>query len=98
MVLHFDMSDGYFNITNQVEESLNIIGPNGGEEFEAGTKQNITWQATGIEKVDVQFTTNNGLSLATNCKGDIDNSGALEWEYCSWNVNSPQCKVRVKGS
>ena len=58
----FDISDSYFAITNQEEEALAILSPNGGEEFEAGTTQNITWTGSGVEFVDVDYSTNNGLT------------------------------------
>lgn len=90
----FDISDSYFVITNQEEQTLSILSPNGGEEFEAGTTQNVTWQGTGVANVDVQFTTNNGLSWQS-IASNIENSGAVEWSL-SIGLNSPQCKVRVK--
>ncbi|MBN1301358.1 MAG: hypothetical protein JW995_09085 [Melioribacteraceae bacterium] len=89
-----DISDSYFEITNQVEQTINVLAPNGGELYEAGTTRNITWSGSGVSKVSVEFTNNNGLSwqsIATN----IDNTGAIEWSI-PITLNSPQCKIRVK--
>lgn len=92
----YDITNGYFSITNQITKTLTVTAPNGGEVYEAGTTQNITWQATNVSNVDIDFTTNNGLSWQLIVAG-VESSGAYEWKI-PLNLNSPQCKVRVKDS
>ncbi len=89
----FDISDGYFIITNQINQTLTLTSPNGGEQWEAGTTQNITWQSTGIAQLKIEFTTNNGSSWNL-IVDNYNNSGAYEWSI-PLNLNSPQAKVRV---
>lgn len=87
-----DISDNNFTITNQVVKSLRLASPNGGEDWEAGTKQNITWNSTGVQAVKVELTTNQGGSweeLADEVTG-----GALEWNINS-ELNSTQCQIRI---
>jgi len=53
-----DMSD-LFNITT----SLTVTSPNGGENWDVGSSQNITWNASpGISKVKIEVSTNGGGS------------------------------------
>ncbi|GAH83372.1 unnamed protein product, partial [marine sediment metagenome] len=35
------------------EQSINILSPNGGEVWIEGNTYNITWDSSGIEKVDL---------------------------------------------
>lgn len=90
----FDLSDNSFEITDITvqEQTLRLISPNGGEEYEAGTTQNITWEATLIESFDLEFTTDNGSSwilIASGVQGS-----AFEWGL-PIDINSPLTKVRV---
>ncbi len=87
-----DVSDGVFRITNQVVKSIQILSPNGGEEWEAGTKQNITWNSTAVSNVKIELTTDKGTNwsvLADNVSG-----GAYEWNI-SESLNSTQCQIRL---
>jgi hypothetical protein len=88
----YDISDGNFGITNQVVQSLVLLSPNGGEKWEAGTSHNLTWSASGINKVKVELTTNNGISWST-IADSVASTGSFEWTPV--NVNSSQCKIRV---
>jgi hypothetical protein len=89
-----DLSDGNFAITNQTIQIMEVTSPNGGEEFLAGTTQNITWYSSGIASVDIEFTTDNGLTWSTIVTGAAG-SGSYEWSPIP-DINSTQCKVRVK--
>jgi hypothetical protein len=85
---------GFFEIKNSEaqEQTIQILSPVGGEEFEAGTTQNIAWQATAIESFDLHFTTDNGTTWAVielNVQG-----AAYEWGL-PVDLNSPATKVRV---
>lgn len=70
-----------------------ITLPNGGESWTAGTSHNITWTATGVANVMLEYTTNNGTTWNTI----IDSTAASAMSY-AWTVpNAPstQCLVRV---
>jgi hypothetical protein len=87
-----DVSDSVFTITTQVTQTLEVTSPNGGERWQAGTNQNITWSSSGIQKVKIEFTSNNGLTWNT-ITNDLPNTGAYEWNVP--NSLSTQCLVRV---
>lgn len=82
-----DMSD-LFNITT----SLTVTSPNGGENWDVGTSQNITWNASpGISKVKIEVSTNGGGSW-TSLVTSIFNTGVYGWKI----PNSPYNTYRIK--
>ncbi len=88
----FDMSDSVFTITNLISQTIEITTPNGGERWQAGTSQNLTWQSSGIQKVKIELTSNNGLTW--NVVADnVSNTGAYEWNVP--NSLSTQCLIRI---
>ncbi len=88
----FDISDQNFQITNLVVKSIKVISPNGGEDWEAGTQQNITWNSSGIEKVKIELSSNKGASWSVL----VDNytGGAYQWTIGE-TLNSSQCQIRI---
>jgi hypothetical protein len=87
-----DQSDNNFTISNQVTKLIKVLSPNGGEDWEAGTKQNITWNSSGISKVKIEFSTNKGA--AWTVLSDSLVGGAYEWNI-SETLNSTQCQIRL---
>lgn len=90
-----DVSDGVFRITNQIVKTLQVTSPNGGEEWEAGSRQNITWNATAVNKVKIELTIDKGLTWTTLV--DSIGGGAYEWSI-NENLNSAQCQIRITDS
>ena len=69
----FDVSDNNFTIFNNNSEEITVTAPNGGEIWEAGTNQNITWNSTSVANVMIEYTTNNGVvwnTIATSTPSD----------------------------
>ncbi|MFA8343068.1 MAG: hypothetical protein ACEPO8_08885 [Rhodothermaceae bacterium] len=89
---HFDLSDDFFSISNKEVESIEVVFPNGTEEFETGTKQTIQWKAQGIEKVKIEYSTNGGNTWS-EIVNDLVHSGSYEWTIP--DEASTQCKVRI---
>ncbi len=88
----WDVSDNTFEITTQITQTIKITSPNGGERWQAGTSQNITWASVGISKVKIEFSSNNGLTW-DEIANNISNSGAYEWNVP--NTLSTQCLIRI---
>jgi len=87
------ISASNFTINNQIVKEITLLSPVGGESWPAGTSQMILWKATGITRVNIDYTTNNGISwLSIN--SNVVSTGAYEWGPIP-NINSTQCKVRV---
>jgi len=88
----FDISDNNFTITNQIVQTLKLLSPVGGEVWEAGTFQNITWNGNAVNFVKIEFTTNNGIDWNTMVDS-VRGTGSYAWSLP--NINSTQCKVRI---
>jgi len=89
-----DVTDENFTITDQTIQTIAVTKPNGGESWLAGTAQNITWNAQGIPSVDIEYSTDNGLSWSPIVVA-APGSGSYEWSPIP-DINSTQCRVRVK--
>jgi hypothetical protein len=84
-----DMSD-IFNITT----SITLTSPNGGENWEVGSIQHITWTASaGITDVKIEVSTNSGGSWSTLVLSTM-NTGSYGWKI----PNSPYTTYRIKVS
>ena len=89
----FDISDNNFSISNQVVQEVELTSPNGGETFEGGTTQRISWFSNGINKVRLEYSTNNGASWFL-IKDSTDSDGSFDWGPLP-NISSTMCKVRI---
>jgi hypothetical protein len=87
-----DVSDSTFTITNQISQTVEVTYPNGGEKWQAGTNQSIIWRSSGIPKVKLEFTSNNGLTWNT-IVDQLANTGAYEWNIP--NSISTQCLLKI---
>jgi len=76
--------------------SLDLLSPNGGENWAVGSNQNINWNSSGIEKVKLEFSHDNGASWVL-----IENNVAGNLSTYLWTIpNQPSlnCKVRISDS
>ena len=76
--------------------SVSISSPSGGQRFEEGTDQEITWESSYTQNVRIDLSTNNGGSWDYVVK---DQTSAPVGSYSNWTVsNTPsnQCKIRVQ--
>ncbi len=84
-----DESNTVFTIP---EPTVDVVYPNGGESFGAGTGQYIEWLTTGVSTLKVQYTTNNGSSWT-----DVGSFNALDG-YCNWSMPTTitsQARIRA---
>ncbi len=74
-------------------KSITVTYPNGGEQFEGGTKITIKWSSTGsISNVNIYLTTNNSSSWNALATG-TSNTGTYDWTV--WDINAITCKIRI---
>lgn len=72
---------------------ITVSSPNGGETWEGGTSQNITWTSTGsIADVKLEYSTDNGGNW-TVITASTSNSGSYNWSVP--NSPSGNCLVKV---
>ena len=84
-----DSSDASFTVGG-----LQLIAPSGGERWQGGNTQNITWQAsTNISNIKIEFSTNNGTSWQTIVSSTPAN--ALSYAWTIPNISSNQALVKL---
>ena len=86
-----DTSDAVFTILSP--STITVTAPNGGESWEGGTAQNITWTSTGtINNVKIEYSTNSGSSWNT-ITASTTNSGSYNWTVP--NTPFTNCLIKV---
>lgn len=74
--------------------SVQLSSPNGGENWTAGTTENISWTYSGnISTIDLQYTADNGNNWTYLASPD-KNSSPYGWSIPS-SINSSQCKIKI---
>lgn len=79
----------------KINSSLSLISPNGGENWESGSKQFIRWSSINVNNVIIEYSINNGTSWEQIVKS-IPSTGSYEWIVP--NLSSEQCKIRISDS
>lgn len=86
-----DASDNVFSIVPGAK--VTIIAPNGGENWQSGSSQQIRWSSENISYVKIQYSTNNGADWNTITESE-PNVGIYAWENIP-QLNSTLCKVKI---
>ncbi len=89
----YDVSDATFSI---LKASLTVTSPNGGEVWQVGSTQNITWTSQNIPDNDVliELSTDNGATYSfIGFKTNNDPSESFSWTVP--NSPSTQCLIRL---
>lgn len=87
----FSESPGFFTI--MTKPTLALTAPNGGEEWQVATKENITWTSTGVTNVDISYSINNGDSFTDIVEEYPAASGSYEWTIP--DDVSDECLVKI---
>ncbi|MEO0294046.1 MAG: S8 family serine peptidase [candidate division WOR-3 bacterium] len=87
-----DMGAYEFNVNTDF--FITVTSPNGGEEWQVGSTQDITWSSTGTSgnNVHIEYSTDNG-STWLDIIASISNTGAYSWTIP--NTPSDSCLVRI---
>ena len=91
-----DISDQVFSMVPDSAGELRVTSPNGGEEWEVGTTQSITWNGSGgINSVIIEYSYDNGKTWNT-IVSSLNNSGTYDWQVP--DTVSKECLVRVSAN
>ncbi len=88
--IYNDFSDSVFTI---YQPAVKLITPNGGEEFQIGVGNNITWTSNDVNNIKIELTTNSGATW----NNVVGSTAAVNGSY-TWLTNgnaSTQCKIRL---
>ena len=70
-----------------------VVSPNGGENWEANSAQTIKWESTGISKVKIEYSLDNGLSWGIIAESIDASLGEYPWT--TPDVKTPYVMIRV---
>jgi len=87
---HADTSDNAFEIYSP---KVVVTFPNGGEIWKAATSQQITWQASEIAKVKIEYSTNDGLDWKTLSDSTDAASGSFAWNIPAERTTKGRVRV-----
>lgn len=86
-----DSSDAVFSVLDQ--PFIQVISPNGGENWQVGSQQFITWKTSNqINGVVLEYSINNGSSWTTISQGT---SNSLSYLWVIPSIQSENCLIRV---
>ncbi|HWR98175.1 MAG TPA: Ser-Thr-rich GPI-anchored membrane family protein, partial [Candidatus Methanoperedens sp.] len=88
----FATSDNYFTI---VEPIFEVLAPNGGENWVAGTTRTITWAAVGIAGSDVKIELLKGGEVETTIADPTPNDGNYSWSIPAGQPLGGNYTIRV---
>ncbi|MCP4150892.1 MAG: hypothetical protein GY757_24310, partial [bacterium] len=91
--LPYDDSDAVFTISSSSSSALTVTAPNGGESWESGSSQTITWTSTGtVGNVKIEYSTNCGTTW-NPITSSTSNDGIYSWSVPA--TSSANSLVRV---
>jgi len=76
-----------------LSKTLTLLAPNGSENWQAGTTQNITWNSSNVSNIKLEYTTNSGTNWNTLIASTPASSGSYAWTVP--NTTAITCKVRI---
>ncbi|MDQ7815668.1 MAG: fibronectin type III domain-containing protein [Melioribacteraceae bacterium] len=82
-------------VNQQVQQRINLLSPQAGDKWKAGTTQTIVWQTTGnIPGVLLEYSTDDGIKW-----NHILDQILVAIPYYNWmvpsGINSDKCKIRI---
>jgi len=87
------------DVNNEITgPSITLLSPTGGEVWQVGTTQHITWETVGIDDVTLRYSTDNGENWEI-IEITVD-MGNPQWLDYSWEVPdtpSTECLVYISG-
>lgn len=82
-----------FTISAAANPTITVISPKSGDQWQAGTQQDIKWTCSQFsDPVSISYSTNGGGSY-TEIQNTTPNDGVHPWQVP--DVSSTKCKIRV---
>jgi hypothetical protein len=86
-----DESDSVFTISPFSLPALEIMAPNGGENWEVGSTHSITWSSNDVDSIKIDYSTNSGINWINIIPSVAAETGNYSWDIP--NTPSTDCKV-----
>jgi hypothetical protein len=91
-----DTQNSGFNDESQSEfvvTGIMLTAPSGGEEWYAGTTQQITWTSASTDNIKIEYSTDGGDSWVTIISNTPASNGSYDWIVPK--VSSDECLIRI---
>jgi len=92
-----DSSDQKFTLST-VTPSVTVLSPNGGETLDGYSYIPISWKSTGIDNVQIEYSTDGGTTWKTGPSSATKSWQANTCEWFTANESSTRCLIRVRDS
>ncbi len=88
-----DESNAPFTVSHSDTADLQLLTPNGGEQWESGSVQTISWNSAGLTGcISIEYSTDDGASYNAVIQCTMDD-GAYEWTVP--DEVSDTCRIRI---
>jgi len=92
-----DVSDNVFSVTG-APATLYLTYPNGGQMFKPNQSVGVTWNSSGISKVNLYYTSNNGTNWSL-IEGNVTaNEGNNTYYWTTPQATSNQYRIKIANS
>jgi hypothetical protein len=82
-----------FDVRVNSSATLQILSPNGGEQFSSGQTTTITYSSSNAGTIHIEYTTDDGLTWSTIITTVDASTGSFTWKIPP--VQSTRCRVRA---
>ena len=89
-------SNATFTVADQTAPTVAVISPNGGEAWDAGSLQSVTWNATdnvGVVAVDVDYSLTGAPGPWYTVQHSVANTGSVSWTLPPQSSDSALVRV-----
>lgn len=87
-LFHYDLF-----VSDEVPAWINVVSPNGGEQWKAGYKYDITWTSQAIPgNVLIEYSKDNFVNDVNTIVASTENDGLFQWKV----PNDPSSTVKVR--
>jgi hypothetical protein len=93
---YYDYSDDNFSIINL--PLITVTSPNGGENWQRGTSQSITWDSVGDVGSNVRIDLYKGGVLNLKIISSADNTGSFDWSIPLDQTVDSDYKIKIASS
>jgi endonuclease/exonuclease/phosphatase family metal-dependent hydrolase len=76
---HMGVIKDFLIPADSVGGSVTVTAPNGGESWSAGSARNITWTASGVTSVKLEYSVNGGSTWSTLTASTAASAGSYAW-------------------
>lgn len=89
----FDYNDESFSIYASLPEEIEVLAPNGGETWAAGTSQEVKWTSKDVSFVKIEYTIDNGVSWNSIVES-TPSDGFYTWEQLPTGA-ATNCRIKI---